>query len=212
MTVSSTSAAAIPARFTASPIAAAPSSGAVRPDSSPWKPPIGVRTPERMTISFADMARTSLARRCTRQPLLYHQNKMCGLVSRLLEQLAADQPAADFRRACADLVKLGIAQKPTGRIVVDVTVAAEALHRLKRHPGALFRSVEDRAGRILARGLAAVAGARHRIDVGARRRQRDIHIGEFALHELEGADRLAELTPLMDVWNDDIETGLHDTK
>src|SRR6185312_5872870 len=81
----------------------------------------------------------SLARRCTRQLLHYHQNEMTGLISRFLEQLAPDQPAADFRCAGADLVELGVAQKPPGRIVIDVTIAAKTLDRLQRHPGAFFR-------------------------------------------------------------------------
>ena len=42
-------------------------------------------------------------------------------------QFAADQPAADFAGAGADLVELGITQQATGRIVVDVAVATEAL-------------------------------------------------------------------------------------
>ena len=44
----------------------------------------------------------------------------------LAEQLAADQHAADFAGAGADLVELGVAQQAAGRVVVDVAVAAEA--------------------------------------------------------------------------------------
>ena len=49
---------------------------------------------------------------------------------RLLEQLATDQHAPDFRGAGADLVELGVAQQPAGRVVVDVAVAAQRLDRL----------------------------------------------------------------------------------
>src|SRR5208282_3946481 len=44
-----------------------------------------------------------------------------------LEDLAADQHAADLAGAGADFVELGVAQQPPGRVIVDVAVAAEAL-------------------------------------------------------------------------------------
>src|SRR5690606_19457518 len=81
------------------------------------------------------------------------------LSARLAEQFAADQPAADLRSAGADLVELGVAQEAAGRIVVDIAVAAEALDRFERHPGRPLGGVEDDAGGILARRVAAVARA-----------------------------------------------------
>src|SRR6185437_2944836 len=60
ITVSSMSAAGIPERLTASPIAAAPSWGAASAESSPWKPPMGVRAPASMTISCTAMSLDSL--------------------------------------------------------------------------------------------------------------------------------------------------------
>src|ERR1051326_2346996 len=57
---------------------------------------------------------------------------------RLLEDLAADQHAADFARSGADFVELGVAQEAAGRVIVDVAVAAEALDGLERHPGGAF--------------------------------------------------------------------------
>src|SRR5438445_9310327 len=58
MITSCTSAGEILARSTAARIAAAPSSGAAKPFSSPWKAPIGVRAAETMTIGsvFMDQA------------------------------------------------------------------------------------------------------------------------------------------------------------
>src|SRR4051812_23587526 len=76
---------------------------------------------------------------------------------RLLEQLAADQPAADLRGAGADLVELGVAQQAAGRVVIDVAVAAQTLDRLEGHPGRLLGGVENAAGGVLARGFAAIA-------------------------------------------------------
>src|SRR5215831_4712330 len=91
----------------------------------------------------------------------------CRIASaRLVEQLPADQHAPDLAGAGADLVELGVAQVAPGGIVVDVAVAAEELHGVERDPGGVLGGVEDGAGGILARGLAAVAGAGDRIDVG----------------------------------------------
>jgi hypothetical protein len=42
----------------------------------------------------------------------------------LFEQFAADQHAADFARAGADLVELGVTQQPPERAVVGVAVSA----------------------------------------------------------------------------------------
>src|SRR5262249_49761880 len=53
----------------------------------------------------------------------------------LFEDFTPDQHAADFAGAGADLVKLRITLKPAGWIVIDITVAAQTLDRLKRHPG-----------------------------------------------------------------------------
>src|SRR5580658_6418300 len=102
------------------------------------------------------------------------------VLPRLLEDLAADQHAADFRGAGADFVELGVAQQPAGREVVDVAVAAEDLDGFERHPGRAFGGVEDRAGGIFARSLAAVAGLRHRIDVSLAGVERDVHVGKLA--------------------------------
>ncbi len=56
MMTSSTSSACSFARSTAARIAAAPSCGALKPFSSPWKAPIGVRAAETMTIGSECMA------------------------------------------------------------------------------------------------------------------------------------------------------------
>src|SRR5262245_54309003 len=90
---------------------------------------------------------------------------------RLVEDFAPDQHAADLAGAGADLVELGVAQQPPGRIVVDVAVATQALDRLQRHPGRLLRAIEDDAGGVLAGDLAFVARLRHCIAIGAAGRQ-----------------------------------------
>ncbi len=80
------------------------------------------------------------------------------------------------------------------------------------HPGGAFGGVEDGAGGVFAGGFALVAGFGDGVDIGAAGAEGDVHIGEFALDELEFADFLAELFALMDVGNDDIEGGLHDAE
>jgi hypothetical protein len=52
-------------------------------------------------------------------------------LSRLLKQFPPDQHAADLGSAGTDFIKFGIAQQTSGRIVVDVTVAAEQLDRIE---------------------------------------------------------------------------------
>ena len=83
---------------------------------------------------------------------------------------------------------------------------------VERHLRRLLGGVEDRARRIFPGGPAAVAGLRHGVDVGPAGVQRHIHVGELALHQLEGADRLAELLALVDVGQHHVEAGLHDSE
>jgi hypothetical protein len=77
---------------------------------------------------------------------------------------------------------------------------------------ALLARQQDRAGRVEPRGLAGVARLGDLIDVGARRIERDIHVGDLGLHQLEAADRLAELLALADVGQDHVEARLHDAE
>src|SRR5437879_9559155 len=77
---------------------------------------------------------------------------------RLGKQLPSDQPAADLGGSGADLVELRVAPQAPGGRFVDVTHPAQALDCFARHPGGFFRGIEDRPGRVLARGFAAIAG------------------------------------------------------
>src|SRR5580765_2192295 len=115
-----------PARSTAARIAAAPSCGAEKSFSSPWKAPIGVLAAETITIG-------SLVMRASGKSLV---DEECS--SRFGKELAPDQPATYLRRPRADLVELRVAPKAPGRGLVDVTHAPEALYSLARHPGCLF--------------------------------------------------------------------------
>src|SRR5579884_663467 len=131
-------------------------------------------------------------------------------ITRLVEQLAADQHAADLGGAGADLVELGVAQQAAGRKFVDIAVAAEDLHGVEGSRGGFLRGIEDRAGGVLARCLAAVAGAGDSVNIGFAGVHGRVHVGELALDQLELADRLAELLAVVDVGDHDVEAGLHD--
>src|SRR5947208_4533061 len=99
---------------------------------------------------------------------------------RFVEQLASDQHPPYLRSAGPDLVELRVAPQAPGRVVVDVPVAAQRLDRLAGHPRRLLRRIENRTGGVLARGTAGkaapVESVTHRVDIGAARLHRRIHI------------------------------------
>src|SRR5205823_3406496 len=179
------------ARSTAARMAAAPSSGAAKFLSSPWNAPIGVRAQVTMTMGSD----------CMLTPLF-------GFA----EELAADEPAADLGSPGADLVELGVAPQPPGRRLVDVAHAAERLDRLAGHPGGFLGGVKNRAGGVLAGGLAAIQRLADGVHISAACGERRVHVGELALHQLEFADRLAELLALVHVRDHDVEARCHDAK
>src|SRR5262249_23857820 len=132
--------------------------------------------------------------------------------ARLVEQLPADQHAPDLAGARADLIELGIAQIASRGIIVDVAVAAKELHGIERDLGGILGGVEDGAGGILARSLAAVTRFGDRVDIGLAGIHADIHVGDLALHQLELADRLAELLALVDIGHRHVHACLHDAE
>ena len=75
-----------------------------------------------------------------------------GLCSRgFFEEFSADQHTANLAGAGADFIEFRVAQESPGRIIVHVTIAAQALDRFQRHGGRAFRREQDRAGGVLAR-------------------------------------------------------------
>src|SRR5689334_4462618 len=83
------------------------------------------------------------------------------------KELAADEPAPDFRSARADFVEFCIAPEAPGGRLVDVAHAAHGLDGFSRHPGRLLGRVEDRARRVFARGFAAIERLPDGVHVGA---------------------------------------------
>src|SRR3954465_6643708 len=87
MMTSCTCSGAIFARSTAARIAAAPSSGAAKPFSSPWKAPIGVRAAETMTIGSGFMDESFQIQDC-----------LDGFALEARDQLGGGQRARERRR------------------------------------------------------------------------------------------------------------------
>src|ERR1041385_6150705 len=89
----------MPARDTAAAMAPAPSCGAVSAESSPWKAPIGVRAPARMTMSVC-MADSSLLNLLNsfEAILLAAQFAGRGFLPALLDQLI------DQAHACGNIL------------------------------------------------------------------------------------------------------------
>src|SRR5690606_10580322 len=65
-----------------------------------------------------------------------------------VEQLAANQHAADFIGAGTDLVELGITQQASRRELVDIAIAAEGLDRLEGDLHGRLRGVHEAGGGI----------------------------------------------------------------
>src|SRR4029453_4209057 len=97
--------------------------------------------------------------------------------ARLPERLPADHHAPDLACACTDLVELGIAQISSGRIIVDVAVAAEELNRVKRDLGGVLGGIGEGAGGAPPGGPPAVACLRPGVAIGFTRVNADIHVG-----------------------------------
>src|SRR5690606_30281344 len=124
--------------------------------------------------------------------------------SRFVEQLAADQHAADFAGTGADLVQLGVAPQAACGKFVDIPVAAQDLYAFAGHPGRLLGAIQDHGGAVLAH-LANVSGAQlvqvlaHRIAERAAGLQGRVQVGDLALDQLEFTDRLTELLAVVDI-------------
>src|ERR1039457_6478361 len=215
MMTSSTCSGLILAGSPAARIAAAPSSEATNCFSSPWNAPMGVRAAETMTIGSFMAVPFKYQTRLSQMPLEQDVALLRWTASPgFAEQLPADEHSADFRGAGADLVQLCVAPQTTGRSLVDIAHAAQGLDRLARHPGGFLGGVKDGARGVLARAgsleVAAVQCLAHGVDVGAAGVHGGVHVGELALHQLEFADRLAELLAFVHIGDDHIHARGHD--
>src|SRR5690606_13608336 len=76
----------------------------------------------------------------------------------LVEQLAADQHAADLAGAGTNLIELGIAPQSANRVFVDVAVAAQNLNAVAGHACGILGAIQNHRGTVLA-DLAQVSDA-----------------------------------------------------
>src|SRR5450631_4190298 len=67
-----------------------------------------------------------------------------------VKQFAPDQHPSDLARAGANLIEFCVAQQAARRIIVDITIAAEKLDRVKRRACRALGRKEQGARRILA--------------------------------------------------------------
>src|SRR5439155_11665228 len=102
--------------------------------------------------------------------------------------------------------------QPARRVFVDIAITAQALDRFAGHPCRFFRGVENCTRSVLARRFAAVARSPDGVDIGAARVLTRVHVGNFALDQLELADRLAELLAFVHVRHHDVHTRRHDAE
>ena len=86
------------------------------------------------------------------------------------------------------------------------------MNRFERHFHGAFGRVQNARRGIFSRGTATalIEHGRDPIAEGARRLQRDIHVGHFALHQTECADRLAKLFAIVHIRQHQIHRRLHD--
>src|SRR2546429_89734 len=126
--------------------------------------------------------------------------------------LTVVQPVPSGSPAPSEAWRAGAWPCPAGSTQPMITSLTSSAPIFARHPGRLFRRVQDGAGGVLAGGLAAVERLADGVDVGAAGGKRGVHVGELALHQLEFADRLAELLALVHVRHDHIEARGHDAE
>src|SRR6185369_5636985 len=84
------------------------------------------------------------------------------------DQLPPDQHAPNLVRACADVEQLRVAIIALDRPVLGVACTAQSLDGLIGDLHRVLARQQDRACRVVARGLARVAGPGDLVDIGPR--------------------------------------------
>lgn len=127
----------------------------------------------------------------------------------LVVEAASNKHTPDLLGTSSDGVEPCIAQEATDRVLVDVAVSAEGLHRLHSDLYSRVRRVQNGAGAVPSADLACVARASDGVDVGARGGELGVHVCNLGLHDLELGDALAKLFPLVRVGNGVVARRLH---
>src|SRR3954454_564619 len=124
---------------------------------------------------------------------------------------AGDHDALDLVRALVDLGDLRVAHHPLHRVLVDVAVAAEDLHRLDRHGHRGVRGEQLRhRGPPAEAALAAVGDRARLVEQLAGGGGPRLHVGELELDALELVDGLPELPALARVGGRVVRGALGD--
>lgn len=138
---------------------------------------------------------------------------VCGARSAELDvEFSADEHASDFLGSGADGVESGVSPHSVDTVVVCVAVCAEDLHGIRGDFDGSVRGVEDGACAVAAADMAEVARARDGVDVGARRRNFGVHVGDLGLHQLEVCDGLVELLALVRIADRVVKRALSKTE
>src|SRR5688500_19035253 len=128
--------------------------------------------------------------------------KYCsGETSGVSVQSARDHDSLDLRRALINLGDFRIAHKALHRIILDVAISAEDLHRLRRHPHRRLARHQLRHRAELADALSAILRRCRGVEERSRAGHTHRHIRELELDRLELLDCLSELLSLAGVDN-----------
>src|SRR6476646_1670128 len=134
------------------------------PSSSPSSGCHGHRSPSKAASASATIARIASSTRASSHSVATRGS--CSLArqssanagkqerARLAQHLAGDHEPLDLLRALVDLRDLGVAHEALDRVLLDVAVAAEDLHRVGRHGHGDVAALELRHRRRLRQLLA----------------------------------------------------------
>src|SRR5207253_6978557 len=111
--------------------------------------------------------------------------------------MAGNRQLLDLRRPAAELHELRVAREALDLVLLHVAVAAEDVDRLHRDLRRGLAAVELAGADVLGPHADAPAGEEVREDEAPHVAEEAVHAREAALHELEVADRLSELLPLL---------------
>lgn len=102
----------------------------------------------------------------------------------LVESTSNDQ-TTDLASSGSDLVKLGVAEKSSSWIVIDVSVSAENLNRVETHLSTFFGDIENHTGTILIRHISLIGCLGDHVKIRTGSVEGGVHVGELSLEELK---------------------------